>query len=65
MDKHTMQYNLAIRFIELGVDEKKACELAVEVEEMADRGAIEVAEKICAYLEEKEVFEKKGDIDNG
>ena len=65
MDKHMMQYNLAIKFIELGIDEKRACELAVGVEEMVDRGAIEVAEKICTYLEEKGVFKGKGDVDNG
>lgn len=65
MDKHTMQYNLAIRFIDIGIDEKMACELAVEVEEMAHRGAIEIAEKICAYLEDKGVFERKGEVKIG
>ena len=65
MDKHTVIYNLTIAFVEFGLDEEMAYELAVKSEEMIEQGILEIEEKICKLLENRDVKKTKEGEQNG
>ena len=65
MDKHTTIYNLTMKFIEYGIDEEKAYELAVKSEEIMEQGILETVEKINQLLDYIEVKKTKDREQNG
>ena len=65
MDKHTVIYNLTIAFVEFGLDEEMAYELAVKSEEMIEQGILEIEEKICKLLVNRGVQQVKEGEQNG
>ena len=65
MDKHTTIYNLTMKFIEYGIDEEKAYELAVKSEEIMEQGILETVEKINQLLDYIVVKKTKDGEQNG
>lgn len=65
MDKHTITYNLTMKFLEYGIDEEKAYELAVKSEEIMEQGISEILEKINELLDYRDVKKAKDGEQNG
>jgi len=65
MDKHTITYNLTMKFLEYGIDEGKAYELAVKSEEIMEQGISEILEKINELLDCRDVKKAKDGEQNG
>ena len=65
MDKHTVIYELTMTFVEFGMEEELAYELAVKSEELIEQGILEIEEKICKLLVNRGVQQVKEGEQNG